>query len=64
MSVDTVEEAKKLQTLCGSLSIDGERYLINRSSGFRTAEVDSMDIAGEWLEGMYQKINANGKAAK
>jgi hypothetical protein len=55
-SVQSQEDAKALQVLCGVCSYDDARYLISPSSGFVKGNVDTLDKAGIWLESMYQKI--------
>ena len=56
MSVETIEDAEALQVLACSKAWDGDRYIINGSSGFRPSDVDTMDAAGDYLERMYGMI--------
>ena len=56
-SVDSVEEAKKIQTLACRLTNDG-RYVINSNSGFVMSTVETMNNATEYLEKMYTIIKA------
>lgn len=57
-TVNTVKEAQALQTLCCAAAYDGKRFIINASSGFIRANVDSMFAAGEYLEKKYAEMQA------
>lgn len=56
MSVDTVEHARNLQTMCCCKAYDEERFIITRESGFVRGNADTLFPTGDWLEKKYVEV--------
>lgn len=55
MTVDTLE-AHALRTLCCVKHYTEDRYMLNRSSGFVPGNVNTLTVAGEYLEQKYAEM--------
>jgi hypothetical protein len=57
-SVNSEQEAKDLIVLVGCASYDEKRYCITPMSGFERGNINSMDVAGKYIEDMYQILRS------
>jgi hypothetical protein len=56
MSVESLEEADDLRMLTCSKVPREDRFVISWNSGFVRSDVDSMDVAANWLNELYQRV--------
>jgi len=56
MTVDNMEDAETMKILVGAKAYDADLWRLTRESGFQFGKVDTLIVAGQWIEMKYKMM--------